>query len=161
VPYTVWSNDRLVGESDLDYLTNTSELKLGDFTATEDGEAIIAILMAPRQAVCSRAPYDEIESLCTQRESVPLELRGPNGRVIPTDDIEITDLEWLLSLTPVDWRDDDWQPDVDMPELQADLEALAELDLDEFDVPDIELDPPGAQPSYPRYQIQVRIKGGG
>ena len=161
MPYTIWSNDRLVGESDLDYLTNTSELKLGDFTATEHGEEIIAVLMAPRQAVCSRAPYDEIEALCTRRESVPLELRSPSGRVIPTDDIEITDLEWLLSLTPVAWRDDDWQPDVDMPELHADLETLPDLDLDEFDVPDIEIAEPDQQPMYPRYQIQVRIKGGG
>ena len=151
MPYTVWSNDRLVGETDLDYITNTSESKFGDFDATEYGEQIISDRMAPRKAVCARASLDEVEQANRQRESIPLELRAPDGRVVATDDIEITDLEWLLSLAPLHPIADDWRADLDQP-----------TEFDEFDVPEMELadgdEPP---PDFPRYQIQVRIKNGG
>jgi hypothetical protein len=166
VPYTVWSNDRLVGETDLDYIANTSEAKMGDFVATEFGDEIISVLMAPRKAVCAHAALEEVEALYTQRETIPLELRAPGGRVIPTDDIEITDLDWLLSLASADLQDNGWEPDLDAA-LEA--ERVDELDqlLDEFDVPEVEMselelpEPSASQPVYPRYQIQVRIKGGG
>jgi hypothetical protein len=189
VPYTVWSNDRLVGESALDYLANTSQHKMGDFTATEYGEQLIPILMAPRKAVCAHAELEQVELLYTRRETIPLELRGPDGRVIPTDHIEITDLEWLLSLTPVAPQSDDtWESDVELAEsefieeLQPEDEhrdvlkdllppewtepAQDPLRFDEFDIPDLEFgeivdDPNAPPPEFPRYQIQVEIKNGG
>ena len=181
VPYTVWCNDRLVGETDLDYIANTSELKFGDFDATEYGEQIIPVLMAPRQAVCAQASMDEIRSLFSRREQIALELRAPAGRVIPTDYIEITDLEWLLSLG----RDfeDDWQADMELAEAELSDELEPPVDdegerldalppewiteeaddvFDEFDTPDLEFEDPGAPPpEFPRYQIQVAIRNGG
>lgn len=187
MPYTVWSNDRLVGESALDYIANTSEHKMGDFAATEYGERIIPILMAPRKAVCSRATLEEVEALYTRRETIPLELRAPDGRVIPTDHIEITDLEWLVSLVPPEPLEDDWRADVELAEFELreqfepEERANALMDLlppewlqeehdplrlfDEFDIPDIEFgeedDPNAPPPVYPRYQLQVQIMNGG
>jgi hypothetical protein len=182
VPYSVWCNDRLVGETDLDYIANTSEHKMGDFEASEYGEQLIPVLMAPRKAVCAHAPMEVIERLYTTREQVKLELRASDGRVIPTDHIEITDLEWLLSLAGD--IEDDWQSDLAMAEAELAMELEPpedeegeQLDVippewlddededalfDEFDVPDIELEDPNAPPpNFPRYQIQVTITNGG
>jgi len=182
VAYTVWHNDRLVGESDLDYVANTSELKFGDFTATEYGESLIRVLMAPRQAVCARASLAEIEALYSRRQTIQLELRAPDGRVIPTDNIEITDLDWLVTLGAD--SPDDWQADLELARADLHEELLAgdddeseridvlppewlnddhdEPDFDEFDVPDLEFsDQDMAPQEFPRYQIQVRIQHGG
>lgn len=188
MPYTVWSNDRLVGESDLDYVASNSQHKIGDFAATEFGEQIIPVLMAPRKATCAHASLEEIELLYDRRETIPLQLRAPDGRVIPTDHIEITDLEWLMSLaTPLDSVPDDWQADLELADIEladalapdeAFRDQLAELlppewlqqqsdplRFDEFDIPDIEFgqveEPEGPPPEYPRYQIQVQIRNGG
>jgi hypothetical protein len=189
VPYTVWSNDRLVGETDLDYIANTSEHKMGDFAATEYGEQIIPVLMAPRKAACAHASLDEVELLYTRRETIPLELRAPDGRVIPTDHIEITDLEWLISLAPpIESGEDDWQADAELAdfELQEQFQPEERYEdplkdllpaewtqeerdplrlFDEFDIPDLEFgemeDPNTPPPVYPRYQIQVQITNGG
>ena len=188
MPYTVWSNDRLVGESDLDYVASNSQHKIGDFTATEFGEKIIPVLMAPRKAVCAHASLEEIELLYDRRETIPLELRAPDGHVIPTSHIEITDLEWLMSLaTPIESMPDDWQADMELAEMELHGELAPEdefrdeiaellppewlqeqsdpLRFDEFDIPDIEFgqveESEGPPPEYPRYQIQVEISKGG
>lgn len=182
MPFTVWCNDRLVGETDLDYIANTSQTKFGDFVATDYGEQLIPILMAPRQAVCAQAEMEEIHRLYTRRERIHLELRAPDGSVIPTDHIEITDLDWLLSLS-ID-REDDWQSDIELAEAelmeelhpQEDDESerldvlppewfqqeIEEPDYDEFDTPALEFGDLEDEPTdFPRYQIQVAITNGG
>lgn len=181
MPYRVFCNDRLVGETDLDYIANTPEHKMGDFEATEYGEQIIPVLMAPRRAVCAHASMDEIERLYTKREQVRLELRAPDGCVVHADHIEITDLEWLISLSSD--IEDDWQADLALAKAELALELEPpedeegeQLDVippewlddesdelfDEFDVPDIEQgDPNSPPPNFPRYQIQVMIANGG
>lgn len=184
MPYTVWCNDRLVGETDLDYIANTSERKFGDFEATDYGREIIPVLMAPRQAICAHAPMEEVRALFFRREQVQLELRAPDGRVIPTEFIEITDLEWLLTLGGDD-RDEDWQDDMAIAEAELserlcacdvddgerldalppewlDEEEMNEDSFDEFDVPDLEFgDEFASPPDFPRFQIHVGILGGG
>lgn len=175
MPFTVWCNDRLVGESDLDYIANTAEHQMGDFTATEYGEEIIPRLMEPRMAIMSRASVAEIRAAESRRQALPLELRGPDGAVIPATLIEITDTEWLLSLAAD--VEDDWRSDLE----SARAELLDELvphddddaerihadpppwvdeesdELDEFDVPDVELGGDDGRPprEFPRYQLQV------
>jgi hypothetical protein len=173
VPYTVWCNDRLVGESDLDYIANTDEHMMGDFVATEFGEELIPILMAPRKAMMAREPMASVESLFERRQGIPLVLRDPAGAVMPAELIEITDTEWLLSLAPD--IEDDWQADLALAEAEL-REELApsdddgseqisadpppwiddeDEDLDEFDVPDVELADDGPPREFPRYQLQV------
>jgi hypothetical protein len=184
VPYTVWSDDRLVGQSALDYVANTSEVKFGDFDATEYGEQLIAILMAPRVALCARAPLHEIDALHARSTAVKLELRAPDGRRVPIDDIAITDLEWLLTLVPPDGAEESWETDLEQAaeELYSELEPEESVDaalddllppewqqeevegfsIEEFDVRDLELgDADAPPPEVPRYQIQVRIANGG
>lgn len=180
-PFTVWSEGELVGETHLDYVANTSEVKFGDFAATEFGERVIAIRMAPRKALCAHAPSKEVEALHACRESVSLELRAPDGRNVPTEDIEITDLEWLISLAPTQDVEESWEDDLRLSEFElADelqpeppfRDELAELfppdpaDLEDVSWPDdygeaSELSADSPLPEFPRYQIQVHIKGGG
>jgi hypothetical protein len=173
VPYTVWCNDRLVGESDLDYIANTDEHKMGDFAATEFGEELIPILMAPRKAMMARESRDSVDELFIRREAIRLVLRDPSGAIVPSEHIEITDTEWLMSLVPD--IEDDWQADLALAEAELreelapsdddDSEQIAadpppwiddeEEDLDEFDVPDVELGNDRPPREFPRYQVQV------
>lgn len=180
-PFTVWNEGCLVGETHLDYVANTSEVKFGDFTATEYGERVIAIRMAPRKALCAHAPWREIQALYACREAAALELRARDGRVVPTDDIEITDLEWLASLVPAEGFEESWEDDLRFAELES-LEELQPASPFRDDITDLfptdwielqddlpaddcdlfsETDPEAPPLEFPRYQIQVSIKGGG
>ena len=181
--FTVWSDGRLVGESALDYIANTSEVKFGDFIATRFGEQLIAIRMLPRQAVCAHAPWTKIEEYQARRDAIRLELRAPNGNSIRTDDIEITDLDWLMTLVRPHEKDD-WESDIEL----ADAELQQELDRDkrerdeehdliprelldqEWETIDVEApdfsqeaasEGEGEAMDFPRYQIQVWISNGG
>ena len=172
--YTVWCNDRLLGESELDYIANTEKHKMGDFHATPHGEELIPVLMAPRKALMARESMASVEAAHARREALRLELRGPDGQVIPAHHIEITDTEWLLSLVP--HIEDDWQADLSLAEAELreelspgdedDSEQISadpppwiddeDEDLDEFDVPDVELGDDHRPPrDFPRYQLQV------
>lgn len=175
MPFTVWCNDRLVGESELDYIANTADHQMGDFAATEYGEQLIPRLMEPRMAIMARASADEIRAAESRREALQLELRGPDGAVIPAMHIEITDTEWLLSLAGD--IEGDWQADAAISEAELLDELLPHDDddaerihadpppwiddesdeLDEFDVPDVELGGDDGRPprEFPRYQLQV------
>jgi len=172
VPYTVWCNDRLVGESELDYIANTDEHMMGDFAATAFGEELIPVLMAPRKAMMAHESRDRIDAAFARREAIPLELRDPAGTVVPGGLIEITDTRWLLSLATR--IEDDWQADLAIAEAELREELAPSEDddseqisadpppwiddeddeLDEFDVPDVEI---GGRPprEFPRYQLQV------
>lgn len=179
--FSIWSEGELVGETRLDYVANTSEVKLGDFTATEYGERFIAIRMAVRKALMTGASHQEIVTLQACRDAATLVLKAPDGHAVTTDDIEITDLEWLISLAPLEPPDESWEDDVRSSEmelreeLQPDtlvLDELAELihpslfgadeelwSAEEEFSWESELNEPLAD--FPRYQIQVRISGGG
>lgn len=173
MPYTVWCNDRLVGESDLDYIANTDEHWMGDFAPTPYGEQIIPVLMGPRTAMLARDDAGPAEA-SARAIALPLELRAPDGSLVPGADVHITDTEWLLSLAGN--IEDEWQADVAMAEAELreelapseddDSEQIsadpppwidddADDDLDEFDVPDLELGDDRPPREFPRYQVQV------
>lgn len=153
MPYSVWCNDRLVGESELDYIANTDDHKMGDFAASAFGEELIPILMAPRKAMMARASRAEILRAQARREEIPLQLRGPDGAVVPAAHIEITDSAWLLEIAETHVPDDGEfeRIDSDPPPWIEDESD----ELDEFDVPDVELDSEAAPEDFPRYQLQV------
>ena len=172
MPYTVWCNDRLVGESDFDYIANTDEHWMGDFAPTPYGEQIIPILMGPRKATMARDDSGLSEATARASE-LPLELRAPDGSLVPGADVHITDTEWLLSLAGS--IEDDWQSDLALAaaELREEFEPTEDDeseqisaepppwiddeddDLDEFDVPDLELGDDRPPREFPRYQVQV------
>lgn len=113
----------------------------------------------PRSSACA-----DIMEATTHATSLELELRGPDGRVIPTESIGVQDTEFLLSLA----RDaespeleDGWDPELDA-ELSSmmveDDEQDEELALDEpaelwRDYGDERIE----EGTWPRYQIQVQL----
>jgi hypothetical protein len=104
-------------------------------------------------------------------DALALELRGPDGAVIPTEWIDLRDTESLLSPAwEDDWDVDDamagFADDVDECEgvLSSDYETpdkvvspLDSLGLDEFDVAIEEENEWRAHDEFPRYQLQVML----
>jgi hypothetical protein len=119
VPFTVWSKDRLIGESELSYVANTDKFKMGDFVATEHGEKLMPIITGVRRAVVemsrsirSRNTSDadaeitaiedteewaDVAEATAHFEGLELQLRGPDGSAIPTESIDIIDTEYTLA----------------------------------------------------------------
>src|SRR5437867_5964465 len=126
--YTVWSRGRLLGHTDLGYVRCLPRHRMGDFHPTEEGESLMPIAtgVSPayralhkvsmeifgnareertegEYAACQRAlrrttEYADVEEAHVHCESLRLELRGPNGAVIPTEWIAFQDTEYLLAL---------------------------------------------------------------
>lgn len=185
--YTLWSRGRLLGESDLGYVRSMPRHRMGDLITTPLGDRLLpiatgvsrAVVEATRPAMERRRNGEplaqeasgggedaDIAEAIVHAESLELELRGPDGRVIPTEWVDVRDTEFLLSLAREgeDFEDPLADPD---PEIQAAVEHdLALLDeWAEAREPDgfwRDYDEDGDQPwvepkSCPRYQIQVRL----
>ena len=144
--YTIWSRDRMLGESELDYVRCMPKHRMGDLTPTAVGERLLA----------SEAHLDSLQ----------LELRGPGGRVIQTEWIDVRDTEQLLALAR-DIPDEEF----DEAELDAETRAAIEHDVALIEEWDREREPEGLWDDYdrsvirewqdtvmfPRYQVQVRL----
>ena len=108
--------------------------------------------------------YADIMEATTHASSLELELRGPDGRVIPTESIGVQDTQFLLSLAR-DTASLELEDELD-PELDAELSSTAVED-DELE-DEIALDEPAElwrdygdermqEGTWPRYQIQVQL----
>jgi hypothetical protein len=168
------------------------KLRSGDLYPTEIGEnllpivtavspAFIELSRATRHMVDALASEEAIRSRCDairlttehadaaaasdRREAMELELRGPDGAVIPTEDIDVRDTEFMLALADEAMDEFDIE-DIDpilatdeqkeLRQLLADDEALFEdeLDIDDDPTPYV----PDEECVYPRYQIHVRLR---
>lgn len=114
--YTLWSHGEQLGESALDYVRVINTLRTGDLELTQKGLTVIGRLTQTREDSYRSArrvnmersgSHDEsseqtlradLTALNDQYEALALELRAPNGEVIPTDDIHVTDTEFLLAI---------------------------------------------------------------
>lgn len=147
MPYTLWSRDRLVGESDLDYLANTPEHKTGDFEPTEFGLSIMPTLTGVRRTsleYCrvererheadpiagltdpearNTTEYADVAEAIAAYDALELELRAPDGARLLTESIHVTDTQEVI----------------EFGERRAAERAMrgeqehAELDIDEYD----------------------------
>lgn len=134
MPYTLWSRGRLLGETDLGFVQVFENVKFGWFHPSPDGEKAMHALTGAgpalmrlhrmmrhplrqmmRSAADSAEPgfprdikqttaYADLVSIIDEREAMALELRGPDGNVIPTEDIGIDDTEWKMSMGSGKWR---------------------------------------------------------
>ena len=114
--YSLWSHGELLGESALDYVRVTNTLRTGDLQLTQKGLTVIGRLTQTRDdsyrsarrvnmersdsGVESSEPTlrADLSALQDQYDAIALELRAPNGQVIRTDDIHVTDTEFLLAI---------------------------------------------------------------
>ena len=144
--YTIWSRDRMLGETELDYIRCMPKHRMGDLTPTAIGERLLA----------SEAHLDSLQ----------LELRGSDGRVIQTEWIDVRDTEQLLALAR-EIPDEEF----DDADLDAETRAAIEHDVALIEEWDREREPEGLWEDYdrslmrdwqdtvmfPRYQVQVRL----
>lgn len=150
--YTLWSHGQLLGESALDYVRVIPKLRTGDLEVTEKGLVLVERLsqtredsyLSARRAVeqDAEAPFEESErtlfadlaALNDQYEALELELRGPNGTVIPTESISIADTEHLQRIGMERDREDE-PPTENSTDVSLDPDILAALEdqLAEFD----------------------------
>ena len=162
MPYTIWSRGHLVGETNLDHTRVDPRQRSGDFLPTAYGETLI-----PPPDLDENLPADVhvTSGLCEE-----LELRAPDGTLVPAEWIEIHDtahtravicphqslLDNFACARPnaatADVADeidfDDWDVDDDLGFLED-----IEFDLEEFDH-GIEAPAPG---DFPRFEIDVRL----
>jgi hypothetical protein len=160
MPYTVWSRGRLVGHSELDYKRVFARHRMGDFYPTAVGlklmpiatgvspagidlaRMIQALPNGPQETKSSAnsldgtlrqtSEYADLIAAENHRDALALELRGPGGRLIPTEWIDIRDTEFLLSLA----REED------LDDSAVDFECGEEW---------------RGQEEFPRYQLQVML----
>lgn len=132
--YTVWHRGRLLGESPLDFVRCMPRLRTGFVHPTTLGEEVLplaggtcgaanALHRAARH--CSsdeerrRLPeYAAFEAAVRESGSFDLELRGPDGAVIPTEYVAVRDFGFLDELGDEAFDD----------ELEDELDELDELD---------------------------------
>jgi hypothetical protein len=135
----------LLGETELDYMRCMPGHRMGDLTPSALGERLLA----------SEVHLD----------SLALELRGLDGRVIPTQWIDVRDAAFaaILARDPIDDAD---YPDDEDPEIQAAIDHDVALIREWMDARepdgfwkdyDDDGDRPWLESSFPRYQIQIRL----
>jgi len=176
--YTLWSHGELLGESELDYVRAFPRLRMGDLQVTPKGLIAIERLTQTHADSYYSArrlnrdksrgtidPSDEktlfadLAAERDQHEALALELHAPNGSVIATESIFVTDTDYLLAIGSEPDEDDASAPVVALDDvLDPDDLAALEHELEEFE----EDHPPWAQPAMERepvrFQISVTLK---
>jgi hypothetical protein len=154
--YTLWSHGRLLGGTDLAFARCFPKLRVGFFHPNDLGERLMPIAcgvspalhelsrltrrLIPNRHVTRRRTWDletvlrssteyaDVAAAGAQEEGLELELRGPNGAVIPTESIGIRDTEYVMS---TDFSEDLSLYDVEaggMSDPDADAEMMAEVE---------------------------------
>lgn len=125
--------------------------------------------------------YADFLSACDEEAAMALELRGPDGNVIPTEDVAVRDTEWVLatfgehgSMTdpeePISEADEPGRDSASSSGEQTDTwndsdgvglteeELLAEFEaLAVEDAADLAWRPPREERQWMRYQLQVEL----
>ena len=157
-PYTLWSRGRLLGETDLGFIYRENGHRCGWLHPTEIGERILpeAAGIAPAMRIEFMIGPDEnahadVLAAVDREAALELELRGPDGKRIGTEDIRIIDTHYLLSIPEHDFTDDEPlspEQEAEIDEWVAEWKAEHADDLDDSSDEEVE---------FPRYQMQVQL----
>lgn len=164
MPYSLWSHGRLLGETDLGFIYRENRFRCGWLHPTEIGEKILpdATGVAPAmRAEFMIGPdatlHADVLAACDRELALELELRGPDGKRIETEDIGVRDTHYLLSIPHNDCEDDE---DYKLtPEQEAEIEELVAAWKEEH-ASELEVEPevePEEEIEFPRYQLQVTL----
>jgi hypothetical protein len=157
--YTLWSRGRLVGETDLGFVYRRDGFRCGWLHPTEVGDRLMAAAtgVAPALRTVSTIGPDptaraDLLSAVDQEEALELQLQGPDGGVIATEDIGIIDTHYLLAIAESGPGDEDALDAGQEGEVEALVEEWsAGRELEDRGLPSDE------ETKFPRYQIQVRL----
>jgi hypothetical protein len=194
--YTVWSRGRLIGQSTLGYRQSAPDVRAGDFVPSALGEKLMPVItgvgpalralyrisddvvtnaegQADGDPVFDYSPtvrrtteYADVVSIGDELESLALELRGPDGEVVPTEHIWMNDTEYLLSLAnePDSLANMELSPEEEEA-IAHDLEMILK-DREERGITwdpaddDAEVEDWGPPTEFARYQLLVVLAGG-
>ena len=173
--YTLWSHGQLLGESALDYVRVIPKLRTGDLHLTERGLIVFERISqthadgyySARRLNHNRAHgaldgleektlHADLAAEQDQYAALALELRAPNGSVIGTEGIHVTDTEYLLNID----RERD-EEDESLPESGAEDTMLSESALEDL-AEEFEADHPpwlsqGPERPPARFQLHVTL----
>ena len=173
--FTLWSRGELLGETELGYVRVFPKLRTGDLRVTPKGLAVIGRLTQARsdcvdtlRRLNRSKSHDQfrdaelkeltadMDSARDQEDAVALELRGPNGTVIPTEDIWVKDTEYLIALAAQ--ADEEFESSESHPVEDA-IIAAAVAEMEEHLAELEEDNPPWAQQEREpeRFQIHVML----
>jgi len=182
--YTIWSHNRLLGETDLGWARCLPKVRSGHLHPTELGWKLVPLAcgVAPAlrhfsalqrafqgdtedpsevSASTIETAYADLEAACAHEEGLALELRDRDGKVIPTKEIWVQDTEYLLSI-PDDTEARIREETIDRElgaEFLAEVKALLIAGDDaqpDFEAPSEE-EGEEEPMEFPRYQIHVRL----
>jgi hypothetical protein len=127
MPYTLWSRGRLLGETDLGFVQVYSNMRMGWFHPSPQGETLMSVLTGTGPALkkvgrLMRSPvraamrkpsdhddgewprdirattaYADLVSSVDELEAMELELRDPEGMRVESEHVGIDDIEFKLS----------------------------------------------------------------
>jgi hypothetical protein len=156
MPYTIWNRGELVGETNLDYARVVPRQRSGEFLPTAYGENLMPTPAADLEPLPPGMQFTE--GLCAE-----LELRAPDGSVIPTEWIEIRDTGYTRALIYAArvTRDAPRESTNGHHALTNGLAIDDELDdADEFEIEidDFEIDGDDDwDRTFPRYEVDIRL----
>jgi len=188
--FMLWSKGRLLGQSPLDFARCMPRHRMGFLHPTADGERLLPIAsgVSPAMTTLSRAvqrrsesewehltgaerqermrtltEFADVAAAQAHCDALELELRRPDGSVVPTEWIDVRDTEYLHQLAREFEEDEERHEAIfgDRP-LDPELEAAVERDLavmEEMrvgDDPDIGIEDE-AEIEWPRYQLQIML----
>lgn len=194
--YTLWSHGRLLGESPLDFVRCLPRLRVGDLSTTPLGLALLARVTDTRSdalfaaqklhraepspeaggGVHATPHYATISADLTAAgdylDALALEVRRPDGSIVPTEQIDVTDTEFLVAFGAVEDEPADSPDEADTegeefrvsfdPDTDVDDPDDHEGDEDLFTDPDalgLGLGRWREQPlrAFPRFQLHVTL----
>ncbi len=178
--YTIWSRGRLLGESTLAFVRCIPKHRMGSFhpsenalplveRATEGQQVAFEFYKLDRKKTSDSSqvveealhemPYiADLMAAHAHREALEMELRGPNGRVIPTEWIDIRDSQIFeeKNAIPGVENEDDLFEDVVLSEESE--EMVRELQEFAASLKDDYSSEWNAEPEeFPRYHVQVML----
>jgi hypothetical protein len=158
--YTLWSHGRLLGTTDLAWARSLPRQRAGDIAPTPIGATLLPVACGVRPALRQHGhdfAHPAVRAAVEQSDALRLELRGPDGEIVPTEDLWIQDSEYLRALSderPLSSEDPgpEWLEDLELDAYDPEME-LAELEIPDF--PEPEDDDEAEEREWPRYQVML------
>lgn len=157
--YTLWSRDRLLGETDLDFIYREHGFRCGWLHPSELGERLLPSATGVPPAL--RTLYSigpdptaraDVAAAVDLEAAFELQLRRPCGAVVATESIAVIDTHYLLAIGMSDLGDPDGFDGDEDAQSDVPLEACSS-DGDEVNVQTFSME----ESDLPRYQIQVEL----
>jgi hypothetical protein len=160
--YTLWSRNRLLGETDLGFIYRENGFRCGWFHPNALGERLMPAATGVPPAM--RAEYTigpdatlsaDIRAAVDAEEALELEVRGPDGKRVETEEVWVVDTHYLLSIPENDLIDEEEMYKL-TPEQEAEVEEWV-AEWREAHAGEEWREDEEEAVEFPRYQLQLRL----